>query len=210
MTSKVETELAKAVIGRLKYCGPVYAKVQVTDAQLDLWVPYVMATVKHETAGTFLPINEFGTDVYFRRRYGPQTDVGKRLGNMVESDATDFKGRGYVQITGRDNYKRVGQNLGLGDRLVQFPHMALNPSISLAILCDGMYNGWFTGLSLRKMEAQQPSDYTPWRRMINGTDKAEHIAAIARSYRQEGFAEYIDTIQPATLVLLDSFKGPKA
>jgi hypothetical protein len=209
-TSKVETELAKAVVGRLKFCGPHYVGVPVTDKQLDLWVPYVMATVKHETAGTFKPINEFGTDSYFIRRYGPTTDVGKRLGNLETSDATDFKGRGYVQITGRDNYKRVGENLGLGQNLVRLPHMALNPQIALAILCDGMYNGWFTGLSLRKMEAQQPLSYSKWRRMINGMDKAEEIAKYARDYRQEGFGEYIDTINPEVVALLDAFKGPKA
>ena len=80
-----------------------------------------LATIRAETEG-FLPIPEgisgFNTRVRPFDRYEPGTSAGIRIGNTQPGDGARFKGRGFVQLTGRDNYGRVGRQIGadlLGD-----------------------------------------------------------------------------------------------
>ena len=49
----------------------------------------------------------------------------KDLGNTQPGDGRRFKGRGYIQVTGRENYTKAGQALGLP--LVQQPELAALP-----------------------------------------------------------------------------------
>src|SRR5208337_2135341 len=70
---------------------------------------YCLGTFQWETAHTMRPIDEHGSPEYFESRYGSQTKVGKRLGNTQPGDGSQFHGRGYVQLTGRNNYKRAGE-----------------------------------------------------------------------------------------------------
>lgn len=177
-----EQELLPRVIGRLKWAATHYMKRNLTLEELEAFTAYVMATVKHETAGTFMPIPERGGEAYFIRRYGPETPVGKTLGNLSRGDAVDFAGKGYVQITGRNNYHRVGVLLGLQDLLTRFPHMAMQADISLAVTVDGMLNGWFTGMSMQKAYKRYGLAFQQWRRIVNVLDKADLIAGYADRY----------------------------
>ena len=81
----------------------------------DRWVAYMLATIKHECANTFTPITEVGADSYAAKSE-TGTTLGTRLGNTKKGDGLRFKGRGYVQITGRANYLRLGQAIGEGKR----------------------------------------------------------------------------------------------
>lgn len=51
-----------------------------------------------------------------------------RMGNVTANDAADFIGRGIIQLTGRDNYRRYGQMVGLD--LLKDPHQAGEPVIA--------------------------------------------------------------------------------
>lgn len=135
---------------------------------------YLLATAKHETAHTMQPIHERGQRSYFDK-YEPGTSIGKALGNTVKGDGYLYRGRGYVQLTGRDNYRRAGGKLNAD--LLGSPDMALQPHIAAAILIKGCIEGWFTGKKL--------GDYTTFRdmrRVVNGTDRADAIALIADGF----------------------------
>lgn len=135
---------------------------------------YLLATAKHETANTMQPIHERGAKSYFNK-YEPGTKIGKALGNVSPGDGYKFRGRGYVQLTGRANYIKVSKVLGLD--MVKDPDLALRPDVSALVLITGCLEGWFTGKKL--------SDYDTFismRRVVNGTDKAALIATYADSF----------------------------
>ena len=143
------------------------------------WVAYMLATVKHECANTFMPITEYGADSYFAK-YERPTLISARLGNTEAGDGLRFKGRGYVQITGRANYTRLGQALGLGTAFVSQPALVLEPIHAYRILSKGMRFGLFTGKKLASFITDTGCDYVAARRIINGQDKAAEIAAMAK------------------------------
>lgn len=142
---------------------------------------YCLATFKWETAHKMLPIKEYGGAAYFNKRYGPQTRVGKQLGNIRPGDGAKYCGRGFVQLTGRNNYFKAGKFVGVD--LINTPEKACNPDIAYRIATEGMIEGWFTGKKLDDYfkDGQLPKWETA-RRIINGTDKAAKIASIARQF----------------------------
>jgi predicted chitinase len=153
---------------------------EVTDPR---WAAYMLATVKHECADTYQPITERGAKSYFDK-YETGTPLGKQLGNTVKGDGYLYRGRGYVQITGRANYQSLGTKLGLsGDEdLVLHPDNALQPQIAYRILSYGMRNGSFTGKKLADYVNAKGADYKQARRIINGLDKAELIQGYATNF----------------------------
>ena len=140
-------------------------------------ISYGLATFMWETAHHFTPVTEFGQPSYFDK-YNAGTPIGIRLGNTQPGDGFRFRGRGYVQITGRANYERIGRLLGVD--LIGNPEQALDPEIAYRIAAGGMQHGWFTG---RKLVQYIPSDtdpqFQPARQIINGMDHASDIAALA-------------------------------
>jgi len=144
---------------------------------------YCLATFKWETAHTMSPIDEHGGPKYFNSRYGPQTKVGKMLGNKQVGDGALFHGRGYVQLTGRSNYAKA-KALTKVD-LIAEPDRAKEPELAYQIAIQGMIDGWFTGRKLAQFfkDGQSP-DYENARTIINGHDKAANIADIARRFSE--------------------------
>jgi peptidoglycan L-alanyl-D-glutamate endopeptidase CwlK len=113
----------------------------LADAGLDDkdMVLMALATIRAESEG-FVPIDEgrsqFNTDPGAPpfNRYEPGTSAGRRLGNTEPGDGARFKGRGFIQLTGRDNYGRIGAEIGLGNGLLDTPDRANEPEIAAAIL----------------------------------------------------------------------------
>jgi putative chitinase len=159
---------------------------------------YVLATSFHETEYTVTPIYEHGERAYFDK-YEPGTPIGRRLGNTQPGDGFRYRGRGYVQLTGRANYEKAGRIIGVD--LVNNPDLALDPKIAARILVAGMVSGWFTGKKLSNYIDLQHSDFVNARRIINGTDRANTIALYAQQFdmllKIEGYGE--TPAQPATL-----------
>jgi peptidoglycan hydrolase-like protein with peptidoglycan-binding domain len=88
------------------------------------------ATVRVEVGAGFEPINEFGDDDYFTRMYEGRAD----LGNTEPGDGARYHGRGYIQLTGRANYRTYGARLGLP--LEERPGLALDPSVAAQVLVE--------------------------------------------------------------------------
>lgn len=144
-------------------------------------IAYCLATFKWETAHTLRPIDEMGSAKYFNTRYGPQTKVGKMLGNSQPGDGALFHGRGYVQLTGRTNYAKAKALTGVD--LLKEPDQAKSPALAYQIAVQGMIGGWFTGKKLSQFfKADAPPDAENARTIINGHDKAQTIADIARRF----------------------------
>lgn len=138
------------------------------------WLAYMLATTMHETAGTMQPITEYGG-----RKYFDKYDTGrlaKELGNTPEADGDGFlyRGRGFVQITGRANYRKFGIEAN--------PEKALELPTAVKILFEGMKSGVFTGRKLSDYFSGPKADWINARRIINGTDRAAQIADLAQRF----------------------------
>jgi peptidoglycan L-alanyl-D-glutamate endopeptidase CwlK len=94
-----------------------------------------LGTIRAESAG-FEPIDEriskYNTDpgMHPFNRY----DDRSNLGNRGRPDGERYKGRGFIQLTGRANYRAYGERLGLGTRLEAEPELANDPKIAAQIL----------------------------------------------------------------------------
>ncbi|MGU3403381.1 hypothetical protein [Methylobacterium brachiatum] len=117
---------------------------------------------------------------------------------MNPGDGIAFCGRGYVQLTGRANYRKATQRLralGLlvaGQDLETNPDLAMHPDVAAAILFIGTREGWFTGKKLADYLGGGKADWKGARRIINGQDRAGEIAlhaqAFAAALKKAGYA----------------------
>ena len=136
---------------------------------LNSQIAYVLATTEWETAQTFKPVKEaFWLSEDWRRnnlRYYP------------------YYGRGYVQITWKENYKKFSDILGID--LVGNPDLAMNPNIALFILVYGFKTGAFTGRKITDYITQQNVNFYDARLCINAHDHAIEIRALAEKYQSQ-------------------------
>jgi putative chitinase len=123
-----------------------------------------LATIRAETA-SFAPISEgqsrFNTSPggHPFDRYDHRTD----LGNTGPPDGERFKGRGFIQLTGRANYAAHGAAIGLGNRLIDDPDLACEPEIAARLLAS------FLKFHEEKIRAALDNgDLSEARRLVNG------------------------------------------
>ena len=139
------------------------------------WLAYMLATIYHETGATMQPIREWGRGKGLK--YGiPDKITGKT-----------YYGRGWVQLTWKANYRKMGELLGVD--LVNDPDLALRPDIATEILFEGMlteksYRGDFTGRSLEQYFNETTEDPFNARRIINGMDKSKLIASYYEEFKK--------------------------
>ena len=124
-----------------------------------------LGTIRAETA-RFQPIDE-GISTYNTTPGGPHSfdkyDYMTKLGNQGPPDGANFKGRGFVQLTGRANYTQFSNVIGLGDQLVQDPDLANDPDIAARLLAA------FLGAKEDEIrEALQNNDLATARELVNG------------------------------------------
>lgn len=132
-------------------------------------IAYILATTVHES-GAGAHMEEFASGSAYEGR--------RDLGNTQSGDGVRYKGRGYVQITGRNNYTNWSKKLGID--LVGNPELAEKPETAARILVEGMKEGSFTGKKLSDYIGGGKQDFEGARRIVNGTDKASTFAETAR------------------------------
>ena len=89
-----------------------------------------LAQLAHESA-QFKFMEEIWGPTAAQRRYEPPDKLATTLGNTDPGDGFRFKGRGPIQVTGRANYRRFGDLLGLD--LVATPAQAASPEVAFRI-----------------------------------------------------------------------------
>lgn len=149
----------------------------------DRWLAYMFATVHHETDRTMRPIREYGSTAYFTRRYdvrGERPNTCRKYGNTTPGDGPRYCGRGFVQLTWKNNYRSMSEVVGVD--LVADPDRAMELPVATKILFHGMMNGSFTGKRLAGYFDGIRADWVNARKIINGLDKANLIAGYAKQY----------------------------
>ncbi|MDX1222684.1 hypothetical protein GOL85_13225 [Sinorhizobium medicae] len=159
---------------------------------------YILASAHHETGGRFQPIEEYmfytakrltqvwpkrfpsiaSAQPYANNPKGLANKVyGGRMGNALNEGWT-YRGRGLIQITGKDNYAKFG--------IATVPDKALQMPTSVMILFNGMEKGLFTGKKLSDYITPKKADYTAARAIVNGDMKTNgaKIAATARTFEK--------------------------
>ena len=116
-------------IAQARIVGELSAVFAVTlddyEINTKLRIAHFMGQVTHECAG-FRTTEEFASGAAYEGR--------SNLGNIHPGDGKRYKGRGLIQLTGRDNYRKIGAKLGLP--LEDNPELAAEPLISLKIACE--------------------------------------------------------------------------
>lgn len=147
-------------------------------------VAYMMATVHHETGGTWQPVDEKGG---VNKWYGKQVTVtcgGQKYTNR-------YYGRGYVQLTRTSDvnnnggiYHDISQKMNMGCELVANPDKAKEPAVAYKILSNGMKHGWYIpGQKLSDYINGVTCDYYNARNIVNTAhDKATEIETYARIF----------------------------
>jgi predicted chitinase len=62
--------------------------------------------------------------------YGSGTEIGKKLGNIEPGEGWKYRGRGFIQFTGKNNYAAASKALYGDNRLVVNPDLANDPQIA--------------------------------------------------------------------------------
>ena len=136
----------------------IVAALEAQGIRSDLVEIAAAATVGTEVPG-FEPISEIGGPEYLSRY-----DFNPGLGNTEPGDGVKFKGRGFVQLTGRSNYAAAGQALGLF--LEDSPELALEPETAARVLA------WFFKTRPDPIHsvatAADQQDWLRVRRRVNG------------------------------------------
>jgi len=132
-------------------------------------IAYVLATVEHESNGTFAPVVESywlkDPDAWCKKNH---------------PEYYPYYGRGYVQLTWEKNYRKYSELTG--HDLICHPELALEPDVARFVLVHGFKTGGFTGKKLEDYVDGKKCQFLNARRCINGIDKAGHIATLAEKW----------------------------
>lgn len=112
-----------------------------------------LATVRVEVGRSFRPVLEESS--------GAQYEGRADLGNMEPGDGIKYKGRGYIQLTGRYNYQHFGDELGID--LINFPNLAMDTKIA-----SDIFALYFKERGC--VDACNSQEWTKVRELVNGGD----------------------------------------
>lgn len=160
------------------------------------WLAYMLATDYHETNHICTPVIETRSA---RDPINPSVDVAiARLENAwrggkmpwvkqpywrKDSHGRSYLGRGLPQLTHVENYKKMGDIVGVD--LVTNPDLALDLRYAVPIMFEGMIRGSFTGHKLADFFHDDHADPKHARQIINGMERADLIAGYATEFHND-------------------------
>ena len=118
-----------AAAKRALYLPHLNAAMRTRGVDTALRSAAFIAQLAHES-GEFRWMEEIWGPTGAQLRYEPPSDLARRLGNTQAGDGKRFKGRGPIQITGRFNYQKYGDLLGID--LATDPAKAATPEVAFA------------------------------------------------------------------------------
>ncbi|MBB4007818.1 glycoside hydrolase family 19 protein [Allorhizobium taibaishanense] len=152
------------------------------------WLAYMLATAFHETAQTMQPVRE--TRAATDEQAIAILDRSFAKGSLrwvktpywrIGADGKSWLGRGYVQLTHKSNYSKLGNAIGVD--LVANPTLAMRDDIALKVMFTGMSEGLFTGAKLAHFFVGAKADWLGARLIINGKERAADVADYAKAFQ---------------------------
>jgi len=167
---------------------------------------YILATPYHEVGSALVPVREnlnYTTAEQIRKTWKTRFRstaaaapyvrnprklanlvYGGRMGNTGPDDGWVYRGGGYPQTTGKDNYRTSGALVGVD--LVANPERILEPRIAAVTMIISMTRGLYTGKKLADYLSDGKADYVNARAIINADVKAngEKIAGYAKAFEK--------------------------
>ena len=132
--------------------------MEIYEIDTPLRASAFLAQIAHESA-ELKYMEEIWGPTAQQKKYEPPSDVATRLGNTQPGDGFRYRGRGPIQITGRANYEKYGDLLGVD--LIGNPDLAATPQYAFSTA--GLF--WkLNGLN----ELADVQDFTAITKRING------------------------------------------
>ncbi len=168
----VGTPLTMAAVSRLfpatkpaniaRYLPYIEAAQGITELTDRAMVLGALGTIRAETEG-FVPIAEFQSKFNTKPGEPPFSSYDFRtdIGNNAVGDGAKYRGRGFVQLTGKANYQKFGQKLGLP--LEERPDLANAPEIAALLLAE-----FLKSKATKFREAVAMGDLRTARKLVNG------------------------------------------
>lgn len=157
-------------------------KYGITD---PVEIEMFLAQCAHES-GNFKFLRELGKDSYFAKY-----DGRKDLGNTQAGDGAKFKGRGYIQVTGRHNYTAFAQGTGID--VVNNPGMIdNNPDLAAEISAY-----WWTKVARKAIRSTAAAgDVVGTTKIVNGgtnglSERQKYFAMYSAKFGKKGPAEML-------------------
>lgn len=145
------------IASNLPYVIAALAAFGLTDARM---IGVALGTIRAETEG-FVPIAELPSHFNTSPGRPAFSAYDGRLGNVNAGDGARYRGRGFVQLTGRDNYERYGKVLDIP--LADNPDSACAPEVAACLLAA------FLDANLDRLnKALDKDDLKAARKVING------------------------------------------
>jgi len=143
------------------------SKYGITD---ETEINALLAQVGHES-GNYRHLTELGDKSYFERYEGRRD-----LGNTQPGDGYKYRGRGYIQLTGRSNYEQFAKFSGLD--VVNNPDLVATPSVGAEAAL------WFWKTKV-KPNVKDFSDVKAVTQIVNGgynglADREQRFASLTK------------------------------
>jgi predicted chitinase len=146
-----------SIATNLPYVCAALAAFGLTEADM---IAVALGTIRAETEG-FVPIAEMPSHFNTSPGQPAFSAYDGRLGNKAPGDGARYRGRGFVQLTGRENYQKYGKVLDIA--LAENPDSACAPEVAACLLAAFLDTN-----KARLLKALSSNDLKAARKVING------------------------------------------